>query len=175
MAKKKPLHRGKTRTREHIIADLAVNHVERQVLLRGFTMERMVHDYGLDAMVFEYNTNGEPQPELIYLQVKATERASRVRQGQAIAFRLERSHLQAWLREPLPIFLCVYDVSLDSTYWLYIQQYFEGLRGFNLFRAPKKVTVRIPVSQSLTPAAVGQFAVYLEHVRQQRRGGVHHE
>ena len=36
----------KRRTREHVIADLAVNHVERQALLCGFTIERVVHDYG---------------------------------------------------------------------------------------------------------------------------------
>ena len=39
--KKTPL-RGKVRTREHVIADLAVNHVERQVLLGGGTVERVV-------------------------------------------------------------------------------------------------------------------------------------
>jgi hypothetical protein len=48
VAKKKPPFQRKTRTREHVIADLAVNHVERQVLLCGFTLERIVHDYGLD-------------------------------------------------------------------------------------------------------------------------------
>jgi hypothetical protein len=174
MAKRKAPHRGKIRTREHVIGDLAVNYVERQILLRGFTMERIIHDYGLDAMVFVYNTGGELQPDVIYIQVKATERTSRVQRGQAIAFPLERAHLQGWLKEALPIFLCVYDVSVDTAYWLYIQQYFEGLRGFNLFRAKKKVTVRIPVSQVLTAEAVGQFAVHLDRVRQQRPERVHH-
>jgi hypothetical protein len=44
VAKKKVPFRRKTRTREHVIADLAVNHVERQVLLGGGTVERVARD-----------------------------------------------------------------------------------------------------------------------------------
>jgi hypothetical protein len=35
----------KRRTREHIIADLSVNHVERQLLLCGFTCDELRRDY----------------------------------------------------------------------------------------------------------------------------------
>src|SRR5438105_586468 len=35
----------KRRTREHVIADLSVNHVERFVLRCGWTTERTRHDY----------------------------------------------------------------------------------------------------------------------------------
>jgi hypothetical protein len=37
----------KRRTREHVIADLSVNHVERMVLRCGWTVERVRRDYGL--------------------------------------------------------------------------------------------------------------------------------
>jgi hypothetical protein len=40
-----PNVRGKTRTREHVLADLSINHVERQVLLCGFSVDRVQHDY----------------------------------------------------------------------------------------------------------------------------------
>jgi hypothetical protein len=38
----------KRRTREHIIADLSVNHVERLILRCGWVARRMNPDYGID-------------------------------------------------------------------------------------------------------------------------------
>ena len=49
----------KRRTREHVIADLSVNHVERVVLRCGWTVERTRHDYGLDLYLETYNIDGE--------------------------------------------------------------------------------------------------------------------
>jgi hypothetical protein len=172
--KKKPRFQGKTRTREHIIADLAVNHVERQVLLHGFTMERIVHDYGLDVAVYTYNARGEAQEGAIYMQVKAAERVRLVRKGQAIAFRIERAHLQGWLTHFMPVILCVYDASTDRAYWLYVQQHYESLPGFSLFRVGETLTVHLPAAQVLAPAAIGQFANHLDSVRQQVHGRVRH-
>jgi hypothetical protein len=48
MARKRPRVVGKRRTREHIIADLSVHHVEGPILRVGFTVERFIQDYGLD-------------------------------------------------------------------------------------------------------------------------------
>jgi hypothetical protein len=45
----------KRRTREHVIADLRVNHVERLVLRCGWTVERTRYDYGLDLDMHTYN------------------------------------------------------------------------------------------------------------------------
>jgi hypothetical protein len=39
----------KRRTRGHVIADLAVNHVQRHVLLAGYTMQAILNDYGLET------------------------------------------------------------------------------------------------------------------------------
>jgi hypothetical protein len=55
MARRKPPGQGKTRTREHILADLAVNAVERQVLLGNGTVERIRSDYGMDLALFTYD------------------------------------------------------------------------------------------------------------------------
>ena len=164
----------KTRTREHVIGDLAVNHVERQVLMRGFTMEPVAHDYGYDAIIFVYNAQGEAEEGVILLQVKSTEKADKNQDGQTIAFRLDRSDLQRWLMEPMPVILCLYDSSEDRTYWLYIQNYFESISGFNLFELGATTTVRLPTSQELTPHAIGQFAQYLHEVLQQTAGRVRH-
>jgi hypothetical protein len=52
-----PGARRKVRTREHIIADLAINHVERQVLLCGYSVERIEHDYGIDLVTFHLHSD----------------------------------------------------------------------------------------------------------------------
>ncbi len=51
--------RKKRRTREHVIADLSANHVERHALLCGFSVERVTHDYGIDLWIATYNRAGE--------------------------------------------------------------------------------------------------------------------
>lgn len=53
----------KRRTRNHIIADLSANHVEKHVLHCGFTVERMVHDYGVDLLLYTYSPEGEIEDE----------------------------------------------------------------------------------------------------------------
>jgi hypothetical protein len=65
--------RRKTRTRGHVIADLGVNFVERQILLAGFTMERTTHDYGLDTHMTTYGSTGEVENETVWFQVKSTD------------------------------------------------------------------------------------------------------
>jgi hypothetical protein len=45
----------KRRTKEHIIADLGVNHVERHVLLCGHKVERVRADYRFDLLLSTYN------------------------------------------------------------------------------------------------------------------------
>jgi hypothetical protein len=63
----------KRRTREHVIADLAVNHVERYVLRRGHTMQRIASDYGLDNFVITYGRTGAVENGLFWFQIKATD------------------------------------------------------------------------------------------------------
>ncbi|MEH2378832.1 MAG: hypothetical protein V7K27_07980 [Nostoc sp.] len=62
MAKKK-------RPREHIIADLSVNHVEKYVFLSGYSVERVEYDYGFDLIIFTYDVNNEIENGQIYLQL----------------------------------------------------------------------------------------------------------
>lgn len=169
MAGHTPPPRGKVRTREHVIADLAVNHVERQVLLCGHVLERVVHDYGIDLAVVTFNPAGEVENGLVLIQVKATERSRRLASGQAISFRVDRADLQHWLGELLPIILIVYDVARDVSWWVYVQEYFRALPGFNLFRAGKTITVHLPIAQTLTPAAIGQFTGFRDAVYGQHR------
>ena len=106
MAKKSPQPRKK-RTREHIIADLSVNYLERQALLRGYSIERIAHDYGLDLFVHTYNDEGDVEPGRLLFQLKATDNPKRVRNGKAVAFRVEMADLRWWLHELMPVILTV--------------------------------------------------------------------
>ena len=63
----------KRRTRQHIIAELSVNYVERYALQCGFSVERVEHDYGIDLVLFTYDANGEIENGQVYLQLKATD------------------------------------------------------------------------------------------------------
>jgi hypothetical protein len=169
--KKQPPLRGKIRTREHVIADLAVNHVERQVLLGDGTVERVVSDYGVDLILFTYTSAGEIESSNIFLQAKATEKVAWPRKGKGASFRLERSHLVGWLRQLLPVILIVYDATEDRAYWLHLQGYFAALRRFNLFRAGPKVTVYLDANQALEPATVRQFAALRDQAEHRTEGG----
>src|SRR5471032_2226435 len=104
----------KRRTREHIIADLSINHVEKQVLLAGHTVERKLHDYGIDLVLYTYSEQGEPEAGQLFIQVKATDSLTTVRNGKFVACRIERAHLRTWLIDAQPIVLIVYDATNDK-------------------------------------------------------------
>ena len=55
----------KRRTREHIIADLSMNYVERFVLESGHTMEELTNDYGSDLLMTTFDEDGYIEPEPI--------------------------------------------------------------------------------------------------------------
>lgn len=165
----------KRRTREHVIADLSVNHVERQALLSGFVLERIAHDYGIDLELFTFNRKGEIEEGKVLLQVKASDHL-RVRPGQAtVAFPIERKDLVLWLAEPMPVILVVYDARKEVAYWLYVQSHFRRLKGFNLFAAGRSVTVHLPVGNTVTTAAVKRFSRFRDRVLEQMREVVHDE
>jgi hypothetical protein len=79
----------KRRTREHVIADLSVNHVERHILQCGWTVQRFSPDYGLDLLMNTFNRRGEIENGDVRFQIKATETLKLVSGGNAIAVRLE--------------------------------------------------------------------------------------
>ncbi len=48
----------KRRTREHVIADQSVNHVERYVIDEGHVAQRIERDYGYDMYLFTFDKEG---------------------------------------------------------------------------------------------------------------------
>jgi len=150
------MNRGhrKKRTRGHIVADLAVNFVERQFLLAGHVIERTYTDYGIDLFVSTFDASGEVENGLIWIQVKGTDRLRKVDRGRAIAQQVEVAHLNHWVAEPAPVIVIVYDASLDCAYWCHIQAYFENLAGFIMPKMSNYKTLRIPVRDKLDLAAI---------------------
>jgi hypothetical protein len=158
---------GKRRTREHVIADLSINFVERQALLCGFTVETIYKDYGIDLELKTYNEVGEREPGGVLFQVKATDGMS-LREGQAdFPARIQKSDLKLWLREKSPVILIVFDAQRTKAYWCYIQQYFQRLKDFNLFAAGETITVRVRVANRLNPAAMRRFARFRDRINDQ--------
>lgn len=147
----------KRRTREHVIADLAVNHVERFVLRCGHTMERIRYDYGLDATVKTYNSRGEVESGVIWMQIKATDKLQRLKDQPAVSVRVLRKDLLSWIRELHPVVLVIYDANADRAYWLHVQQELEGGRVFELGRTAESITLRVPLAQHLDEAAVREL------------------
>ena len=50
----------KLRTRQHIIEDLGLNHIEKQILLSGNVLNRNSgSDYGYDGMVDTFDEQGQ--------------------------------------------------------------------------------------------------------------------
>lgn len=161
----------KQRTREHVIADLAVNFVERQVLLCGFTTERIARDYGLDLILFTYDPDGYEERGPVFFQVKATDRLQVRKGGSAVAFRVERADLESWIDETMPVMLIVYDAQDDNAYWLYVQAWFQS-HPLQRRSSAQTVTLTIPRSQRLDTDAVQQFRKFKQDVRAQSQGSL---
>jgi hypothetical protein len=162
----------KRRTREHIIADLSVNHLERHVLLAGYTMERVRHDYGLDMHLWTYDENGEVESDSIHIQVKVTEKVKCARGGRGVRFRLEGRDIRSWLQEAMPVLLVVYDAAADTAFWLYVQAYFQ-LPGRRRPRITHTTTVYIPRENVVTVDAVRRFGQFKAAVLAQIKGIEH--
>src|SRR5438874_133319 len=108
----RPSGSRKRRTREHVIADLSVNFLERFILRCGYTADPITKsDYGLDLMLFAYSPEGEIENGQVLFQLKATDRLPLLADGRTISFPVEVAHLWHWEAEPYPIILVVYDAS----------------------------------------------------------------
>jgi hypothetical protein len=119
-------HKRKRRTREHLIADLSVNHLEYFALKAGFTLEKFNADYGYDAELYTYNDNGEIENSALYIQLKATDNIElyQLKSG-VISFQIEKKDLELWLKQILPVILVLFDAQKEKAYWVYLQLYFD--------------------------------------------------
>ena len=158
MARRRGSTERKRRTREHVLADLSANYVEKQALLCSYTAERIRLDYGIDLVVQTFTRRGEVESGRILFQLKATDRITILAGRNAVSCRVERADLAHWLEEPSPVVLVLYDARSDVGYWLYVQNHFANLTGFDLSQCGERVTVVIPHSNILNRKAMQTLA-----------------
>jgi len=84
---RKPFQPRKRRTRQHVIADLGVHHVEGFILEEGHTSQRLGSDYGYDLIMSPFDARGYAEPGVVFFQVKAAETLETV--GSSYGFDLD--------------------------------------------------------------------------------------
>src|SRR5258708_16361384 len=122
----------KRRTREHIIADLSIHHVERFILEEGHTVQRLGSDYGYDLIVWTFDDRGYAEPGAIYAQLKAMETLKE--NGSDYVYDLDIRDYNLWVREENPVILILFDAIRRRAFWLPVQRYFRE----DSTRQPKK-------------------------------------
>jgi hypothetical protein len=165
----------KRRTREHVIADLSVHHVEGHVLRCGWIIERTTHDYGIDLQMLTFDRRGQVEAGRVFLQLKATDRLRRRAGKASFGFRIDRRDLVHWLRQEMPVILIVYDARADVAFWLYVQSHFRRLKDFSVFTVGQTVSVAIPTTNVVTQSAVRRFRMFRNRVLAQISEVVHDE
>jgi hypothetical protein len=165
----------KRRTREHVIADLSINHTERQALIAGFAVQRIVRDYGIDLFIATYDRFGEVENGEIRIQLKATDAPKWVRSGRALAVRVDQGDFRHWLLEPMPLILAVYDALNDTAYCLYVKAHFARGQAARFDKAGATMTVHVPQANVVTPDVMRGFAAYRDQILAQLGGLTHHD
>ena len=128
----------KRRTRQHVIADQSVNHVERYVIDEGHVAHRIVNDYGYDLVMMTFDERGYTEPGNVYFQLKASDAA--VLKGENYAYDLDLRDYNLWRFENQPVILVLFDAVRRRACWLHIQSYFA-----NPAHRPRKGTKTVRV------------------------------
>jgi hypothetical protein len=151
-----PLH-GKQRTREHVIADLGVNHVERFALRCGYAAHRLSPDYGLDLQIRTFDERGFVEDGVLWMQLKATDHMKTSRDRKSALVRVERRDVLSWMRELYPVILVVYDAARDLAYYLVIAEYCAGPEIFAKLKG-RTVTIPVPMENMMSEMAMRNLA-----------------
>lgn len=156
MAKKDWPAKRKRRTREHVIADISVNFLERKVLSRSHQLFRMPQpEYGTDAIMFHFAPDGAFENGQVQFQAKATDKLKFTRSGEFISVVVDEGHLHHWYMEvDHPVILIVFDASNERAYWHDVQSYVEENA---IVPTRETVTLHVPVKNTLTAYAVDRF------------------
>jgi hypothetical protein len=142
----------KRRTREHMIADLSVHHVEGFILEEGHTAQRLGSDYGYDLALFTYDQQGYIEPDCVFLQLKAAETLEAV--GSDCVFDLDVRDYNLWMLDKAPVLLLLFDASRRRACWLAIQRYFREDASRQPKKGAKTVRVRVPKRQVVNQRAI---------------------
>jgi hypothetical protein len=142
------------RTRQHVIASLSHNFVERFILEKGHTAERRIDDYGYDLFVETFDENGYLENGEIRVQLKATDRLAVLRRGGRLAIDIDARHYELWKNELMPVFLIVYDARERKAFWLDVQRYISAEPSRQPKKGAKTFTVHIPLTNDFSGTTV---------------------
>jgi hypothetical protein len=145
----------KQRTRQHVIADQSVNHVERFIIDEGHTTQPFARDYGYDLLLSTYDEEGYLEPGSIYLQLKAAETLKQV--GSSYVFDADIRDYNLWTLERAPVILILFDASRRRAYWLHVQGFFREVGSRRPKKGAKSVRVRVPARQVVHRRAVAKW------------------
>jgi hypothetical protein len=144
--------RRKRRPREHVIADMSVNYLERQVLRRARQLLRVPQpEYGTDALMAHFDPGTrEIENGWVEFQVKATDALNFVDGGTIATCVVETAHLRQWYFEVAhPFILVLYDADKHCGYWLDVQAYIDERRTMNDDPTSETITLRIRCGTNL--------------------------
>jgi hypothetical protein len=142
----------KQRTRQHVIADLSVHHVEGFILNEGHTTQRLGSDYGYDLIAQTFDEHGYVEPGAIYFQFKATATPKESRSD--FVYDLDIRDYNLWMREEALVIFILYDATRRRAVWFPIQRYFQEEMSRQPSKGAKTVRVRVPERQVVNRHAI---------------------
>lgn len=145
----------KQRTRQHVIADLSVHHVEGFILAEGHTAQRVDRDYGYDLILSTFDEQGYVEPGLLFIQLKASESLKRIRS--AYAFDLDVRDYNLWILQRAPVILILFDAAKSRAYWLAVQEYFRDDELRRPRKRAKTVRVHVPLAHRFNSSAIAKL------------------
>jgi hypothetical protein len=144
------------RPRAHVIAEMGVNFLERQILRRGHQLQRLnAPEYGTDAEMHHFCPKRRTiENGRVEFQLKATDRPVYSADGSFLRCPVESAHIHFWLWEiAFPVILVLYDASRHRAFWVDVQAA-ESLKGLE---DRESVSIRIPAKNKLTLHAIDHF------------------
>ena len=146
----------KLRTRQQVIHDLALNHIEKQILLSGNVLERNKDDnYHYEGVIDLYNEQGQVSNLAIAVQLKSMDSVQLLSENARFVVDLSKQDLERWLKTEIPVLLILYDAQQDIAYFTDLQTYFN--KNGHLLRNVRKF-----VKISLSPSWVFNQSAILE-------------
>ena len=161
----KTQNRKKKRTREHVIADQSLVHIQHFIANAGFTSEAVNKDYGYDVTVNTFDRDGFIEGGAILIQLKASDILTSHADGLHFAFDLDMRDFELWKEEPNPVFLILYEANTRRAYWLFVQPYLSGSGAPRPRANAKSVRIKIPKINKVRTA-------FFRHARRLKAGAL---
>jgi hypothetical protein len=127
-----------------------------------WTVERVVHDYGVDLRV-EIFSGGRPTGSLFFVQLKSTDRAPG---ASGISVRVSTDHLNYWNRLPVPTMIVLWTAATDTLFWKWAHHHLPDIK----MPMPKTQSIRLSPSDRLGRGDAEGIAQEVRFCDRLRRG-----